>query len=471
MAATPPLKQDGWRPARLISVAGIRGQEEQEQRATSSLLAVMHAVPEFGYALLGQLGAPKAQVETFTEIPFANRDGKRSRPDGAILVERGRNRWSCLVEVKTGGAQLKAEQVSDYLEIARDSGFDGVLTVSNEITRDFNTSPVAVDRRKTRKTSLWHLSWWEIMTEAILQHRFHKISDPDQAWILGELIAYLDHENSDAGAFQDMGDKWVAVRDGARNGTLRPNDPELPQTCARWEQFVRFLALGLSQDLGRGVTPINPRKQTPEQRLEELRRGLTQEGRLTADLRVPDAIGPLRIEADLRARTVTTAVLVQLPSEGRPLTRVNWLLRQLKAGHPDLRLTVGFANIRQTSSALLGKASDDPSLLLAPNDPKREPRWMQIAMTRAMGTKRGRGQGSFVGDTRQQTIDFYGEVVQTLRAWRPNAPRLTTVAGETPDTEVAQPEPPAFSLPYGRLPGEASEPEDDAHGSGQSEPG
>lgn len=51
--------QDSWHPARLIPIAGIRGQEEQERRATSALLAVMGAVPEFGHALLGELGAPK----------------------------------------------------------------------------------------------------------------------------------------------------------------------------------------------------------------------------------------------------------------------------------------------------------------------------------------------------------------------------------------------------------------------------
>jgi hypothetical protein len=77
MAVAPPNQRDGWRPARLLSVAGIRGQEEQEQRATSSLLAVMHAVPEFAHALLAGLGAPKATPECFTEIPFSDRDGKK----------------------------------------------------------------------------------------------------------------------------------------------------------------------------------------------------------------------------------------------------------------------------------------------------------------------------------------------------------------------------------------------------------
>jgi hypothetical protein len=458
-----PQNQDdartAWRPARLISVAGIRGQEEQEQRATSSLLAVMGAVTEFGHAIVGHTGAPKGRIATFTEVSFNDGEGVRHRPDGAIVVERGKTNWCCLVEVKTGSASLTADQVERYLNVARDQGFDGVLTISNQITRNPQTSPVGIDGRKTRRVGLWHLSWWQIMTEAIMQHRYHKIADPDQAWILGELIAYLDHENSGASGFEDMGDRWVVVRDGARNGTLRPADKELPIVCERWEQFVQFLCLGLSQDLGRDVQPRRPRKQTGDQRIDELKTQLVTTGVLEAAMMVPDAVAPVKIEADLRARTVTTNVTVELPRDGRPLTRINWLLRQLSGAPGDLRLTVGYANIRQTSSELLTKAVERPERLLASGDPKREPRWMQIATTRAMGLKRGRGQGSFVGETRQQTIDFYGSIVQTLKPWRPGAPKLPTTSPPA-EAEVAQPEPPVFSTPYGRLPGEATEPEE-----------
>src|SRR3954470_23731311 len=90
-----------WHPARLIPTVGIRGQDEQERRATSSLLAVMRAVPEFGHALLKDLGAPKwALIETFTEVRFKDPDGKLHIPDGAIVCQRGKKRWTCLVEVK-----------------------------------------------------------------------------------------------------------------------------------------------------------------------------------------------------------------------------------------------------------------------------------------------------------------------------------------------------------------------------------
>ncbi len=71
-----------WSPARLIPTAGIKGQEEQEKRATSAFLAVLTAVPEFTHALFKDLGAPKGRVRTFTEIQLKDGDGKLSIPDG-----------------------------------------------------------------------------------------------------------------------------------------------------------------------------------------------------------------------------------------------------------------------------------------------------------------------------------------------------------------------------------------------------
>ena len=71
-------ENEAWRPARLIPTAGIKGQEEQEKRAASCLLAVMHAVPEFGHALLRELGAPKFPIiESYAEVRFK----RRSRED------------------------------------------------------------------------------------------------------------------------------------------------------------------------------------------------------------------------------------------------------------------------------------------------------------------------------------------------------------------------------------------------------
>ena len=358
---------DGWHPARLIPTVGIRGQEEQERRATSCLLAVMHAVPEFGHALLKELGAPKSTaIETFAEVRFKDGAGKTVIPDGAIVCERGGKRWTILVEVKTAKAPVKAEQVGTYLDIARDNGFDGVLTISNQITASSSDSPVVVDGRKLKRTSLWHFSWWRIITEAIVQSRYRGVSDPDQAWLLGELIAYFDSEASGTGGFQDMGDRWVSVRKAAHDGTLRGGDPDAQAVAERWEEFAQYLCLGLSQDLGRAVSLPRPRKQTRAARLDGLARRLATEGVLEATLRVPDAVGDLSVRCDLRARQTLTSITIKAPGEGRAKVRIKWLLRQLSEASDDLRIEAAYPNARETTGALLGQVREDVECLAIP---------------------------------------------------------------------------------------------------------
>jgi hypothetical protein len=337
------------------------------------LLAVMRAVPEFGHALLKELGAPKASVETFAEVRFKDTAGKTVIPDGAIVCRRGKKVWTCLIEVKTSGAALRDEQVNAYVDVAREHGFDGVLTISNQITASSAESPIAVDGRKLRSTRLWHFSWWRVLTEAIVQHRYRGISDPDQAWILEELIAYLDHPASGAGGFEDMGDKWVAVRKAAHDGTLRQND-DGRSVAERWEEFTQYLCLGLSQDLGRSVTSPRPRSRTPAAQLDASVKELADRGTLTTVLRVPDAVGDLRVCVDLRARRVLTSVSVDAPREGRAKSRINWLVRQLREAPADLQLEAAFHNARQTTSSLLEAVRDDPEGLFYPPDSKREPR-------------------------------------------------------------------------------------------------
>src|SRR3954452_13028278 len=277
-----PNPSELWMPARLIPVAGIRGQDEQEMRAASSLLAVMGAVDEFGKALLKEIGAPAGRISTFTEVPLEAPDGKVWRPDGVITVERGKTSWKCLVEVKTGNVPLGSEQISAYLDLAREHGFQAVLTISNQISNSPADVPVSVDGRKLRSVDMRHLSWWRILTEAIIQHQHRGVRDPDQAWILGELIAYLEHDKSGAIGFEDMGQNWVKVRNAARDGTIRPGDEGVRDVVDRWEQLVEYLCLGLSQDLGVQVLSAQSKARDGQSWTDELLKRLESDGILSS---------------------------------------------------------------------------------------------------------------------------------------------------------------------------------------------
>lgn len=358
------------------------------------------------------------------------------------------------------------EQVDAYLDLAKAHAFDAVLTISNQITGSASESPVVLPAkgrgRAPVRPPLYHLSWWQILTEAIVQHQHRGVSDPDQAWILGELIAYLDNERSGAGGFVEMGERWVKVRDAARERTLKESDPDATDVAVRFEQFVDYLCLGLFQDLGRQVAPMSRRGASPAERWAQAAKTLAEEGRLESTIRITDAVGAITIDADLRGRVVTTSIMMDGPREDgqRAKTRIGWILRQLTNAPAGLRVEVSFEGTRgQSTSLALSDARENPDRLLFPADSKRLPRAFRLALAKEMGTKRGRVPGSFIHDTKRQVVDFYREVVQDLVAWQPRAPKLPA-ASASPRTDYPAEEPPAFSATDQREPTEARDPED-----------
>ncbi|MTB87710.1 stress response protein [Aeromicrobium senzhongii] len=417
------MSEEAWHEARLIPTSGINGAQEQEKRATSALLAVMGAVPEFSKALLSPLGAPARVPATYIEVPF-DLSGKKVIPDGLIRVTRGSKTWTALVEVKTGKNELQTEQLDNYLDVARGEGFDALITISNEVPSLPGVHPTPVDKRKLRKVQIFHWSWSYVLSTAIVQKEHRGISDPDQAWILGELIRYLEHDRSGALEFDDMGPNWVSIRDAVAAGTLRANDKVAPEVIARFDALLQYLALRLGRRLGIDVSQVVDRKSAtnPTAYLADRMNDLAANGTLTGSLRIPNAVGHLVVTADLRANLITSHVELDAPKEGRQTTRVNWLLRQLRDA-PDSARVESFAVRSRTGNAeLLSVAREDPKLL-AP-DPSKELRSFRVAMDSKAGAKRGSGQGSFIDSVVKSVDQFYGEVMQNLKAWTPTAPKM-----------------------------------------------
>jgi hypothetical protein len=430
------VTEETWHAARLIPTSGIRGAEEQERRATSALLAVLTSVKEFGKAIVGPLGAPAGNIETYIEVPF-DLNGDRVYPDGLIRVRRGQRSWTALVEVKTADNTLRAEQLEAYLDVAKEQGFDALLTISNEIAAIPGTHPTPVDRRKLKRVALHHLSWTQVLTEAVMQKVHRGVADPDQAWILGELIRYLEHPRSGGLHPQDMGPSWVAVREAVSAGTLRPADKAATDVAARWDQLLRFACLRLGRQLGIEVQPALTKKEMtePAVRVQTLLAGLADRGVLTGGIRIPDAVGPIAVTADIRASKIICSVDLEAPREGRAQTRVNWLVRQLKVAPDDVRVDAFVAHGRGSSTSELLRDVRVDAAKLTP-DPSRDLRSFRVAQSTNMGSKRGEGRGTFVTSLLDAIDGFYGEVVQNLRPWSARPPKL-----RQPDLEdVTEPE-------------------------------
>jgi hypothetical protein len=417
------MSEETWHAARLIPTSGISGAEEQERRATSALLAVMSSVKEFGRAITIPLGAPAGTLETFIEVPF-DFEERRVFPDGLVRARRGTKTWTALVEVKTKTNPVEREQLECYLDVAREQGFDAVITISNEIASTPGAHPTAVDKRKLKKVALHHLSWTQVLTEAVMQKEHRGVADPDQAWILGELIRYLEHPRSGAMSFDDMGASWVTVRAAITAGTLRASDKGVGEVAGRWDQLIRFAALRMGRQLGIEVQPALSRKDLadPALRAQGLIDTLVKTGALSGGLRIPNAVGPVQITADIRASRITASVEISAPAEGRATTRINWLLRQLKDASDGLRVDAYALHSRAGTSALLKAVREKAEVLI--EDPKRELRTFRIALSTPMGTKRGEGRGSFVTSVLDLLDEFYRSVVQNLKPWSAAPPKL-----------------------------------------------
>ena len=433
------MAEEAWHEARLIPTSGINGAEEQERRATSALLAVLSAVREFGRGFVKPFGAPSGTIECFIEVPFVLGE-RRLYPDGLIRVSRGAKTWTALVEVKTGPNQLTSEQLENYLDIAREQNYDAVITISNEIPAVAGQHPTKVDKRKLKKVALHHVSWSQVLAEAVMQKEFRGVADPDQAWILGELIRYLEHRKSGALEFDDMGEAWVGVRDQVAAGTLRASDKGITEVVARFDALLRFASLQLGRKLGTEVVPVLSRKEAadPLVRAQALSETLCATGELSGAIRIPGTAGLLVVTADLRAGKVTCYVDVDAPKEGRATTRVNWLLRQLKDAPDATRVEAFVAHARGSQAAeLLGSVRENPASLVL--DPTKELRSFRLAVSSTLGTKRGRGRGSFIDSVLTSVDGFYAEVLGSLRAWAAAPPKLRAVHPEPPELDDTVP--------------------------------
>lgn len=415
--------------ARLIPVTGISGDLEQERRTTSAFLAVLQAVPEYAHAILSTLGAPKGRISTFIEPEF-DLEGKKLRPDGLIVVEKGSKKWACLVEVKTNSNVLKLEQINAYLDIARLNDIPALLTISNEVLTLTGQHPTAgIDGRKLKKTTLVHFSWIRLLTEALVQEKFRGVSDPDQAWILRELIRYLQDDASGALSFTDMGVNWVGIRQAAADGTLTSKTPGIDSVVLNFESLLRYAAFRLSAKLGVQATEVAPKlaKLDPKKHLSTEIQTFTTSASLSGAISVPRTVSNINIAVDLKSSLVKCYVDISAPKEGRESTKVNWLVRQLALADGDeirveafvKRNPVAFANVA------LSKKSFDASALIPPAG--KELAYFRLSVTNKMGAKRnGEDSKSFVGSVVQTVEQCYHLTLERLKDWAPKAPKLTS---------------------------------------------
>ncbi|WP_203615532.1 TerD family protein [Streptomyces sp. SID13726] len=416
--AAPPkslAENDSWKPARLFPVSALKSDRDREMRATSVLLSVMTQVPRFGRRLTAAFGAPSGRMETFTEVSLPHGDTPR-RPDGVIRIERAGKLWTALVETKTNGNALKADQVQAYMDIAARRGYEAVITLSNDVALE--GSPlvdVKIDRRRKHQVALWHLSWAEVAHQAQLLIQHEGVGNAARTWLLQELLHYLRHENSGCHGFQNMGSAWVPVRNGINDETLCQGDPRALEVVESWERLVRQVCLRLGGELGQKVLPAQRarRGSDPGTRRVRLADRLCAEGRLQAELRVEQAPGLLTIGADLRTGKLRTSIEIPAPEQGYPLTWAKRLVRKLAEAPADLHVETLVEGGTGGPRGTLERLRPEPADML-PKGGATRITGFRLSLFKNMGSSRGNAETSFIRSVDDAVHRFYTGVVVRL---------------------------------------------------------
>lgn len=413
--------------ARLIPVVA---DSKKEERATSSLLATFMVVPSFAQEILAEVGAPTAKrvkITCYTEVVFKSKGDKKPRPDGLIAVQSGNKTWTAIIESKIGTAELRQDQVEIYLDLAKEMGIDAVITISNQFATLPTHHPVSVSKQKTRSVSLFHFSWLSIVSKAILLADSKELDDPEQAYILDELVRYLRHDASGVTLLTKMGSGWKDICTEVQQGAiLQKGSGHVENAVSSWLQLLRYLEIQLSVAISKPVTLYLSRAcaKDPEHNFTSNVEQLLKDHCLKAEFNIPNAAGRLSIAADILRRTINFSMKVDAPKDkSRATASINWLTRQLKSAEQTGLLVRAYWPKRiPMTSASLEQVLDDPSVIVA-NGTSEIPTALEVVYVVDLAAK-FKGAKTFVEEVSEALPRFYENVGQSLEKWIPKAPKV-----------------------------------------------
>ena len=423
--------------ARLIPTVA---ESKKEERATSSLMASFMVVPIFAREVLIDAGAPigkRLKVNCFTEVTFKTSDkGKKLRPDGLIVVSLGSKKWTALIESKIGNAELTKEQVESYLELARQHGINAVITISNQFATTPAHHPVKVSKTLLRSVGLYHFSWLSLKCKAVLLIGNKRVDDPEQAYILSELVRYLDHESSGVSSLNKMPSNWKSVCDAVQQGsTLFRTSEMVEDSVAGWHQLLRHLSLNLSMSIGEPVKIVlsRAREKSPELNFQEDCGHLLKESNLQAEFEIPNAASRLLFSADMLRRTLNISMKLDAPKDkSRATASINWITRQLRATNIEtVTIRAYWPRRIPMTAAPLHEVIENPSIILPPGVSEMPLYLEAIRVIDLAG--RFRGAKTFVEDSSKQFTLFYEDVGQHLSKWAAQAPKIKESEPKEPE--------------------------------------
>lgn len=426
------FKQIYCSPARLIPTS----KPGDEISLTSVLLRSLCMVKEFRKQFLSDVGMTNTgKIHVYTEVCFPHLSDSKDRPDGLILIEKnGTIVDAALLEMKKGSNELKLEQVERYASIAKELAIPKLITVSNQFVSEPTQSPLGL--KSTKALSFYHLSWPYIRTVAhiLLNNDDNTIDDHDQRAIMTEVLEYFESDKCEINDSHQMKDGWTSVINKTQSG-LSYEEAEIKEAVQSWHHEEMDLALKLSKNLGIIVSSgENKYKENYQKRMDDDSKSLTTTKKLGSSLKIKGAASKVFMNAFLDKRTIEMYVELKAPSDKKTKGQMSWLEKQLRdcskkdePGFGSIKTSL-FIDIYFKSVSKPERVSLEKFLTSFESD--KEIREFGIIYFKDFG-KDFAHKTKFVESLEKMSLDFYGKIVEHLKAYEAPAPKLSEVNIQT----------------------------------------
>ena len=143
------------------------------------------------------------------------------------------------------------------------------------------------------------------------------MDDPEQVFILEELVRYLQSDSSGVSPFNSMGQNWkdlcVQVQQGS---AINKSSGETLDVINNWHQLMRFNSLIMSQKLSQPVSWLLSKKQAADVEYHinsDLDNLVKNTHQLIAHFDIPNTAAPIQILADFLRRQLIFSISLDAP--------------------------------------------------------------------------------------------------------------------------------------------------------------
>lgn len=431
----------------------VLAETSKEKRVASIFLAVMTQIPAICDEVLSTVGlrvGKRTKVRAFTEVVFRSDTSLTCRPDGLLVVNTGKTEWSALIEAKIGKANIDADQVQRYIDLAKQNSINAVITISNQFVTRADQSPVSIPKQSLRKVDLFHWSWPWLATACEILTYQDAVKDQEQVYLLDQLNDFLAHPATGVERFTQMSASWKdVIQSVANDEALKKNSVEVEDAVSSWIAEERDLCLHMSSHVGRQVDAKVDRKflEDPSARLKAQISELVDKHTLSCTIRVPDSASDIQICADVARRTLCVSMLLKAPNDRKSTkARVNWVLRMLPDDDARLLLRAHWPGRAAPTTKDLKSLRSDPGAIQTEN-PSSVPHSFEVLFIENIG-KRFNGRRTFIEDVETAVPTFYDLVGARLKAWQapPPQPVKSRGAPDPGDLENDDLEPNGISI-------------------------